>query len=36
MHYRKLAADYFSLEYYCRYTMMHEREHKSKREACLV
>jgi hypothetical protein len=30
-HYRKLAAEYFSLGYYCRYTMLHTQEHKSKR-----
>jgi hypothetical protein len=34
-HYRKLAADYFDLGYSCRYTILHAREHKSKRGACL-
>jgi alpha-ketoglutarate-dependent taurine dioxygenase len=34
-HYLELAADYFSLEYYCRYTMLHARENKTKRGACL-
>jgi hypothetical protein len=27
-HYQKLAAGYFSLGYYCRYTMLLAREHK--------
>jgi hypothetical protein len=34
-HYRRLAADYFSLEYYCRYTMVTARERKPKSGACL-
>jgi hypothetical protein len=34
-HYRKLAADYFFLGYYCRYTMMTARERKPKCGACL-
>jgi hypothetical protein len=34
-HYRRLAADYFCLGYYCRYTMMTARERKPKSEACL-
>jgi hypothetical protein len=34
-HYRRLAADYFCLEYYCRYTMMAARERKPKSGACL-
>jgi hypothetical protein len=29
-HYRRLAADYFCLEYNCRYTMMTARERKPK------
>jgi hypothetical protein len=33
--YRRLAADYFCLEYYCRYTMMTARERKPKSEAFL-
>jgi hypothetical protein len=33
-HYRRLAADYFSLGYYCRYTMMTARERKPKSGAC--
>ena len=34
-HYRRLAADYFCLGYYCRYTMMTARERKPKSGACL-
>jgi hypothetical protein len=34
-HYRRLAADYFYLGYYCRYTMMTARERKRKSGACL-
>jgi hypothetical protein len=34
-HYRNLTVDYFSLGYYCRYTMLHAHENKSKRGACL-
>jgi hypothetical protein len=34
-HYRRLAADYFCLGYYCRYAMMPARERKPKSEACL-
>jgi hypothetical protein len=34
-HYRRLAADYFCLEYYCRYTMTIARERKPKSGACL-
>jgi hypothetical protein len=34
-HYRYLAGIYFRLGYYCRYTILHAREHKSKRGACL-
>jgi hypothetical protein len=35
-HYRRLAANYFCLGYYCRYTMMTARERKPKSGACLV
>jgi hypothetical protein len=34
-HYRRLAADYFCLGYYCRYTMMTARERTPKSGACL-
>jgi hypothetical protein len=34
-HYRRLAADYFCLGYYFRYTMMTARERKPKSGACL-
>ena len=34
-HYRRLAADYICLGYYCRYTMMAARERKLKSGACL-
>jgi hypothetical protein len=34
-HYRRLAADYLRLGYYCRYTMMTARERKPKSGACL-
>jgi hypothetical protein len=34
-HYRRLAAEYLFLEYYCRYTMMTARERKSKSAAFL-
>jgi hypothetical protein len=34
-HYRRLAADYFCLGYYCHYTMMTARERKLKSGACL-
>jgi len=34
-HYRRLAADYFCLGYYCRCTMITARERKSKSGACL-
>jgi hypothetical protein len=33
--YRRLAADYFCLGCYCRYTMMTARERKPKGGACL-
>jgi hypothetical protein len=29
-HYRKLAAEYFSFVYYCRYTTLNAREHKQE------
>jgi hypothetical protein len=35
-HYRRLAADYFCLGYYCRYTMMTARERKPKSGAYCV
>jgi hypothetical protein len=35
-HYRRLAADYFFLGYYCRYAMMTARERKPKSGARLV
>jgi hypothetical protein len=35
MHYRRLAADYLCLGYYCRCTMMAARERKLKSGACL-
>jgi hypothetical protein len=34
-HYRNLAADYYCLGYYCRYTMMTAREGKPKGRAYL-
>jgi hypothetical protein len=34
-HYRRLAADYFCLGYYCRYTMMTACERKPKSGAFL-
>jgi hypothetical protein len=34
-YYRRLAADYICLGYYCRYTMMTARERKPKSGACL-
>jgi hypothetical protein len=34
-HYRKLAADYFCLGYYCRYMINTARERKPKSGACL-
>jgi hypothetical protein len=34
-HYRRLAAGYFFLGYYCRYTMITARESKPKSQACL-
>jgi hypothetical protein len=34
-HYRRLSADYSSLGYYRRYTMMTARERKPKSGACL-
>jgi hypothetical protein len=34
-HYRRLAADYFTLGCYCRYSMMTARERKPKSGACL-
>jgi hypothetical protein len=35
-HNRRLVADYFCLEYYCRYTMMTARERKPKAEPVWV
>ena len=34
-HYRRMAADYLCLGYYCRYTTMTARERKPKSGACL-